>query len=129
MGDLNENAWPEGEEITRELGNRIGAACPDGVYFFLNIATVGEGGFSAYVSNIERDGVVGMLNEMLEKLGSPSDNMKQLTIIVLLDKIIELSGVKVGETVTISKGDIVHAPRYEIDDVPLSEDWKIKRLS
>lgn len=56
------------EETCREIGRVIKATMPDGVGFFLGCFTFGEGGWSSYISNGDREDMCKYLRELLRRL-------------------------------------------------------------
>lgn len=52
----------------QDIGRLIAGALPDGVVFTLITYTVGEGGYSAYVSNGQRENMIEALEETLTRL-------------------------------------------------------------
>lgn len=66
----NNNFEVRNEEIEKELkaiGGLIGKALPEGWVFNLVIASAGEGGSTFYISNIEREGSMNLLQELIDK--------------------------------------------------------------
>jgi hypothetical protein len=58
------------EALSREIGHLIGKACPPGYGFLLVMFSFGEGGFTNYISNAEREDVVRLLDELRAKLAA-----------------------------------------------------------
>lgn len=56
------------ENVARKIGRLIGGVMPKGWGFCLVLASHGDGGFCTYVANLERDGAVKMLRELLENI-------------------------------------------------------------
>lgn len=55
----------EAEGRAQALGRVVGAQLPAGWGFILFLARLGEAGFLTYISNLDREGVVGTLEEIL----------------------------------------------------------------
>lgn len=58
----------EVEEKIREIGQALKNTMPEGWGFVLTLASYGEGGATFYMSSIERDDTIKLLEEMIEKL-------------------------------------------------------------
>lgn len=60
----------EAEARAQVLGAGVGAQLPAGWGFILFLARLGEAGFVTYISNLDREGVVGTLEEILPSFRS-----------------------------------------------------------
>ena len=58
------------EAKCREIGHLIGGEMPAGVGFCFMMFTFGEGGWSTYVANAERESMMIALEEFIEKMRS-----------------------------------------------------------
>ena len=58
---------PKAEEALRAIGEILRTTMPAGYGFVLLIASIGEGGNTFYTSNCERDSVIAMMREFMEK--------------------------------------------------------------
>jgi hypothetical protein len=65
----------EAEVVARRVGRIIGSMMPKGWGFTLVIASHGADGFCTYVANLERDGAVKMLRELLVKIERNEENV------------------------------------------------------
>lgn len=64
----SEPQLPGIEAKAREIGGIIGAQMPAGVGFCLMLFTFGEGGWSTYLSNADRETMVTGIKELLTNL-------------------------------------------------------------
>lgn len=65
-------AHREAEAVMQDVGRIISGALPEGVVFTLITYTVGEGGYSAYVSNGNREDMIKALKETVARLEAKS---------------------------------------------------------
>lgn len=65
-------AHRQAEAAMQDVARLISGALPEGVVFTLITYTVGEGGYSAYVSNGNRENMITALKETVERLESKS---------------------------------------------------------
>ena len=56
------------EELLRQLGAGLKVATPEGYGFMLMVMEYGEGKNCFYISSVQREDAIKMLEEMLEKL-------------------------------------------------------------
>ena len=56
------------EGVLKDIGQRITSQLPDGWVFSLTISSVGEKGSTFYISNTQREDVISLYKEMVEKL-------------------------------------------------------------
>lgn len=61
-------AHRQAEAALQDIARTIGGALPEGIVFTLITYTVGEGGYSAYVSNGHRDDMIKALKETVARL-------------------------------------------------------------
>lgn len=58
------------QTVLQDIGGKIGSQLPKGWGFTLAIASYGEKGSTFYISNVEREGSIKMLQELTAKLAS-----------------------------------------------------------
>lgn len=63
-----ENRNAEIEAALKDIGSRIGSQLPKGWGFNLAISSFGEHGSTFYLSNMDREGAIGMLRELIAKM-------------------------------------------------------------
>ena len=65
-------AHRQAEAALQDIARTIDGALPEGIVFTLITYTVGAGGYSAYVSNGNREDMIKALKETVERLESKS---------------------------------------------------------
>jgi hypothetical protein len=73
-GGENRAPLETAEVVARKIGESIGSVLPPGWCFALILASIGEGGYTTWISSIKREGTIRLLREMADKLerGEPN---------------------------------------------------------
>lgn len=66
------------EAKAREIAQRIGAACPEGVGFALMLFNFGADGNMTWISNANRDDMVEAMRELVARLGPPTPRPRRM---------------------------------------------------
>ena len=67
-------AHRKGEDWLCAIGKALNESCPKGSCYVLQIYTVGQEGFAAYVSNGERASMIEALRETADRLEAGTDS-------------------------------------------------------
>lgn len=79
-------AHRKAEAALQDIARTIEGVLPDGVVFTLITYTVGEGGYSAYVSNGHRDDMIASLKETVARLESRTTSGPHVDVEELLSR-------------------------------------------
>lgn len=73
-GGENRAPLETAEVVARKIGTSIGSVLPPGWCFTLILASIGEGGYTTWISSIEREDTIRLLREVADKMerGEPN---------------------------------------------------------
>lgn len=65
---MNEQQRKSMESTMRDIGRVLKNAMPPGVAFCLVLASIGEKGWTTYMSSVEREDAINLLKELIHKM-------------------------------------------------------------